>query len=68
MRIAYSKIKDVATTFSSQSFFEDRTAIQSAMFDKVSAALSSSTNGAIELMNLQLRQIALDPTVLASNI
>ena len=63
VRVAYSKIKDVTTTFSSNSFFETRSAVQSAMFTKLSAALSTVTNGALELMNLQLRRVALEPTV-----
>ena len=63
VRVAYSKLKDVTTSFPSNAFFETRSAIQSAMFTKLSATLSAVTNGALELMNLQLRKVALEPTV-----
>jgi len=62
MRIAYSRIKDVTTGFSTQPFFEARSTIQQAMFNKVSTDLSTLTNGSIEVMNLQLREISLEPS------
>ena len=63
MRVAYSKIKDVTTSYSTQPFFASRQTIQSALTDKVSSAITAATNGAVALMNLQLRQIALEDSV-----
>ncbi len=56
-------MKVVSTLFPSTTFFEQRAVIQAAAFERVSLELSIKTNGAVELMNLQLRKITLEDSV-----
>lgn len=63
MRVAYSAIKDATTAYSSDIFFQQRYTIESALVSKLSGALLNSTNGAVQLMNFQLRHIDLESSV-----
>ena len=62
-RIAYSRIKDTTVLFQSHQFYDQRTVVQAAIYDKLSSALTDYTNGAVVLMNLQMSSVALDTTV-----